>query len=83
MLLFTGWKRHDNRLAEDGPCTLLMHLNEFTSHKHIVPSSEQLTIRSFDADQSQPKHNLRLISNYRLPEADITFVPYAPVTAFV
>lgn len=54
MLLLTGWKRHDNKLNDEGPWTLRMHLNDATSHKQMVPSSEQLTIKSLEADQSHP-----------------------------
>lgn len=55
MLLLTGWNKQHNKLVADGPFTLRTHLADVISHKQIVPSREQLTIRSLDADQSQPE----------------------------
>lgn len=88
MLLLTGWKRQDSKLAAEEPCTLRMHLADATSHKQIVPSREQLTIKSFEADQSQPEK----FKSYRITTSSINdrcinnfynVIIYKPVTAFV
>jgi hypothetical protein len=57
MLLLAGWNRHDSISAPIWSLTTRKHFWLPTSHRHSVASKEQLTIRSFDTDQSQPAHS--------------------------
>lgn len=54
MLLLEGWKRQASISAPTWSRTERRQARVPTCHKQIVPSREQLTIKSLAADQSQP-----------------------------
>lgn len=54
MLLLEGWKRQASISAPTWSRTERRQVRVPTCHKQIVPSREQLTIKSLAADQSQP-----------------------------
>lgn len=70
MLLLAGWKRHESISAPIWSLTTRKHFRLPISHRHSVESKEQLTIRSFDTDQSQPVHSVEQLIVVKLPRKE-------------